>query len=178
MVQQLADSSGGHRSVGALHGIFGDELRAMSTVNVSELKHRLSHYLRLVRGGEAVIVRDRERVVARIEPAGGHAAARADDGVWPDEFERRVALVRFRPAAPAGALRNGENGCGRKSDDGAYGTGSGRGMAVAWLRREWRSWSPGSDARGADHGKSATVRLLARRGTGGDRDDRPVGRRR
>ena len=43
---------------------------AMKAVNVAELKNRLSHYLRLVRRGEAILVRDRDRVIARIEPAG------------------------------------------------------------------------------------------------------------
>jgi antitoxin (DNA-binding transcriptional repressor) of toxin-antitoxin stability system len=42
----------------------------MSTVNVSELKSRLSHYLRLVRRGQVLLVKDRDRVVARLEAAG------------------------------------------------------------------------------------------------------------
>ncbi len=42
----------------------------MITVNVSELKSRLSHYLRAVRGGEVVLVRDRDRVVARLDAVG------------------------------------------------------------------------------------------------------------
>lgn len=40
------------------------------TVSVSELKAHLSRYLRLVRAGEVVLVRDRDRIVARIEGAG------------------------------------------------------------------------------------------------------------
>jgi len=47
----------------------------MKSVNIAELKNRLSHYLRLVRRGESVLVRDRDQVVARIEPAGGGTAA-------------------------------------------------------------------------------------------------------
>ena len=50
----------------------------MKAVNVAELKNRLSHYLRIVRGGEPILVRDRDRVIARLEPAGGQEAA-ADD---------------------------------------------------------------------------------------------------
>jgi antitoxin (DNA-binding transcriptional repressor) of toxin-antitoxin stability system len=65
---------------------------AMKAVNVAELKNRLSHYLRLVRGGEALLVRDRERVIARIEPAG-------DTGAAGSEAERLAALER------AGVLR-------------------------------------------------------------------------
>ena len=41
----------------------------MSVVKVSELKNGLSHYLRLVRRGESVLVSDRNRVIARIDPA-------------------------------------------------------------------------------------------------------------
>lgn len=66
----------------------------MSIVNVSELKNRLSHYLRLVREGETVIVRDRERVIARIQPAGAHSATRTDDSDWLDELERRGTIRR------------------------------------------------------------------------------------
>ena len=38
---------------------------AMTPVNVGELKNRLSHYLRMVRRGQAVLVRDRDRVIAQ-----------------------------------------------------------------------------------------------------------------
>jgi len=40
----------------------------MKTVNVAELKNRLSAYLQLVREGEEVIVKDRNQPVARISP--------------------------------------------------------------------------------------------------------------
>jgi prevent-host-death family protein len=39
-------------------------------VSVSELKSRLSEYLRGVRRGQVVLVTDRDRVVARLEGAG------------------------------------------------------------------------------------------------------------
>ena len=42
----------------------------MKTVNVAELKNRLSTYLQLVRDGEEVIVKDRNTPVARILPYG------------------------------------------------------------------------------------------------------------
>jgi antitoxin (DNA-binding transcriptional repressor) of toxin-antitoxin stability system len=41
----------------------------MQTVGVRELKNRLSHYLRLVRGGERVLVTDRGEVVAEVRQA-------------------------------------------------------------------------------------------------------------
>ncbi len=40
----------------------------MTTVGVRELKNRLSHYLRLVRGGETLIVTDRGQIVAELKP--------------------------------------------------------------------------------------------------------------
>ncbi len=40
----------------------------MKTVNISELKARLSAHIQLVRGGEEVVVCDRNRPVARIVP--------------------------------------------------------------------------------------------------------------
>jgi antitoxin (DNA-binding transcriptional repressor) of toxin-antitoxin stability system len=68
----------------------------MKTVNVAELKDRLSHYLRLVRAGEAILVRDRERVIARIEPAGDAAAVEGDDEERIADLERRGVLRRAR----------------------------------------------------------------------------------
>ena len=41
----------------------------MHSVNIAELKNNLSHYLRQVREGNEIAVRDRNRVIARIVPA-------------------------------------------------------------------------------------------------------------
>src|SRR5262249_51350 len=38
-------------------------------VNIADLKNNLSHYLRYVRDGNEIVVRDRDRVIARITPA-------------------------------------------------------------------------------------------------------------
>lgn len=66
----------------------------MSVVKVSDLKNRLSHYLRMVRRGESVLISDRDRVIARIEPAGDLANADTDDARWLDELERRGVIRR------------------------------------------------------------------------------------
>jgi antitoxin (DNA-binding transcriptional repressor) of toxin-antitoxin stability system len=50
----------------------------MKRVGIAELKNRLSHYLRCVRGGEAVLVYDRDRPIARIEPVRGEDVNEAD----------------------------------------------------------------------------------------------------
>ena len=41
----------------------------MQTVNITELKNNLSYYLRLVRRGNEITIKDRNRVIARIVPA-------------------------------------------------------------------------------------------------------------
>jgi antitoxin (DNA-binding transcriptional repressor) of toxin-antitoxin stability system len=68
----------------------------MKTVNIAELKDRLSHFLRVVRRGESVLIRDRDQVVARIDPAGA--------SVWEhqDQTERVLELES------KGILRRGE----------------------------------------------------------------------
>ena len=40
----------------------------MKSVNIAELKNRLSHYLQEVRAGEEILVRDRQQPIARIVP--------------------------------------------------------------------------------------------------------------
>lgn len=66
---------------------------AMKPVNVAELKNRLSHYLRAVRHGESVLVRDRDRVIARIDPAGGSAMG-AEEPTRLADLEARGILRR------------------------------------------------------------------------------------
>ncbi len=43
----------------------------MLEVNISELKARLSHYVRLAENGEEVLVKDRDRPVARLARVSG-----------------------------------------------------------------------------------------------------------
>jgi prevent-host-death family protein len=64
----------------------------MKSVNIAELKNRLSVYLNDVKGGEEILVRDRNQPVARIVPL-----ARSSD-----EDEELLAL------ASHGKLRLGE----------------------------------------------------------------------
>ena len=66
----------------------------MKAVNVAELKNRLSHYLRLVRRGQPILVRDRDRVIARIEPAGGAEAAAEDDAERLADLEAKGIIRR------------------------------------------------------------------------------------
>lgn len=50
----------------------------MKAVGVKELKARLSEYLRLVKGGETILVTERNDVVAEMRPARRHLAPSSD----------------------------------------------------------------------------------------------------
>src|SRR5262245_44288402 len=73
---------------------------AQAVVKISELKSRLSEYLRRVRAGEVLLVCDRDQVVARIEPAGGMGAGAGDDARWLSELERRGTIRRASVSLP------------------------------------------------------------------------------
>jgi len=68
----------------------------MKRVNVAELKNRLSHYLRLVRKGESLLVRDREHVIARIDPAGVDDQSAGTDAEWLARLEQQGIVKRAR----------------------------------------------------------------------------------
>ena len=110
MTLDIIVSTSGHRTgvevtqpglvIAMLHGY----IKVMSVVKVSVLKNRLSHYLRLVRRGETVLVSDRDQVIARIEPAGDLASTGADDSGWLDDLERRGVVRRGAGKLPRGWL--------------------------------------------------------------------------
>lgn len=63
------------------------------TSNIAELKDHLSQYLRRVRRGETIWVKDRDRIIAKIEPV--HAAdIDGDEAAWMAELvESGVAVA-------------------------------------------------------------------------------------
>jgi antitoxin (DNA-binding transcriptional repressor) of toxin-antitoxin stability system len=67
----------------------------MRAVGLKVLKNKLSEYVRLVAGGETVLVTDRDRVVAEIVPPRGDAPRRASDVLLADAARRGW----IRPAA-------------------------------------------------------------------------------
>jgi len=69
----------------------------MKKARIAELKNRLSHYLRYVRRGESVLVYDRDRAIARIDPVTDPQALEGAD--WTAELERSGVL-----RSPAAAL--------------------------------------------------------------------------
>lgn len=71
----------------------------MMIVKIAELKNRLSYYLRRVQRGEAVLVADRDHVIARIERVA--APLPGSDTEWLERLERRGVVRRGegRPSA-------------------------------------------------------------------------------
>ena len=87
----------------------------MKTVNTSELRRRLSHYLLLVRRGETLLVRNRDQVIARIEPAGRGDHDLGDDEARIADLEARgsircgrgkitLAMLKGRPRVKSSAV--------------------------------------------------------------------------
>jgi antitoxin (DNA-binding transcriptional repressor) of toxin-antitoxin stability system len=69
----------------------------MHAVGIRELKNRLSHYVRLVRAGQSVLVTDRGSVVAELRPPGIGVADRHVDPI----DARLAELVRLGRAVTA-----------------------------------------------------------------------------
>ena len=64
----------------------------MKTATISEAKNHLSELLVRVKRGETVLILDRDRPVARLEPVGRYEDA--DDGARLEELERRGVIRR------------------------------------------------------------------------------------
>jgi antitoxin (DNA-binding transcriptional repressor) of toxin-antitoxin stability system len=86
----------------------------MIAVGIRELKNRLSHYLRLVEGGEAIQVTNRGTIVAELRPPGQASLDRSDPrieallrlGDMTIGEPNRSARYEVQPSrAPAGTAR-------------------------------------------------------------------------
>jgi antitoxin (DNA-binding transcriptional repressor) of toxin-antitoxin stability system len=62
----------------------------MKKAGIAELKNRLSYYLGFVRRGQSVLVYDRDRVIARIEPVTASDAVDQED--WTAELQQAGIL--------------------------------------------------------------------------------------
>jgi antitoxin (DNA-binding transcriptional repressor) of toxin-antitoxin stability system len=67
----------------------------MRTVNIGTLKNQLSAYLRYVKNGEEVLVRDRDMPVAKIVPV---TKPNPDDNDYAAEGAYLIATGQMRPA--------------------------------------------------------------------------------
>lgn len=73
----------------------------MITATISEVKNKLSAYLRKVRAGETVLILDRRRAVARLEKVDAETAP--NDKL--DRLERSGLIRRSRSEIPPQILR-------------------------------------------------------------------------
>lgn len=76
----------------------GNYYRTMKSVGVKQLKSRLSEYLRMVRGGEIVLVTDRDEVVAELRPSRRQPGAPESLDNLLDSLSERGDLTRAREA--------------------------------------------------------------------------------
>jgi antitoxin (DNA-binding transcriptional repressor) of toxin-antitoxin stability system len=53
----------------------------MKSARIAELKNRLSYYLRFVRRGQSVLIYDRDRPIARIDPVRSPVSAESADRI-------------------------------------------------------------------------------------------------
>jgi prevent-host-death family protein len=95
-VLTLADESGLARP--SPHGYHSHVEKA----TISELKNRLSAYIKKVRAGQSVLILDRDQPVARLERV--EATPHADDRLA--RLERAGLLRRARSSLPLDALRS------------------------------------------------------------------------
>jgi prevent-host-death family protein len=84
---------------------------AQSSVSIRELKSRLSHYLRLARKGESVVITDRGVPVGRIVPIGQDldqrlaAMREAGQAQWSGrKLRRRAPVAKVRGKGSVAAL--------------------------------------------------------------------------
>ncbi len=72
----------------------------MKAVGVKQLKGRLSEYLRLVRGGETILVTDRDEVVAELRPARRQVTTASSVEATLESLAERGEITR--PSLPKG----------------------------------------------------------------------------
>jgi len=77
----------------------------MRAVGIRTLKDRLSEYLRLVAGGETVLVTDRDRVVAELQPPSPGRGPDASDAVLASLLRDGLVSPPADPRAPLPARR-------------------------------------------------------------------------
>ena len=86
----------------------------MRSTNIADLRNRLTHYLREVRAGEEIVVRDRQRPIAKIVPftvddgeaedaalVAGGLMRKGSGAVPPSFWKARRPRIALRKAAAA-----------------------------------------------------------------------------
>ena len=72
----------------------------MLRITISEMRNRLSHYLRLVRGGEEIEIMDRDTPIARVTQISRREGS-SERSAWVKEMEK---LGIIQPPKKGGAL--------------------------------------------------------------------------
>ncbi len=83
--------------------VYGKEGRRLVRATISEVKNRLSAFLRQVRGGETVLVLDRKVPVACIVPP-SHVPEDSGVDARLARLEAAAVVVRQRPGSPLDVL--------------------------------------------------------------------------
>lgn len=87
----------------------------MITANISKTKNELSRYLDAVRGGETVLILDRNQPIAQIQPLSGRhqvSSARLDELSAKGLVSRPQALARSWPAGLLAVVGDAKTGLG------------------------------------------------------------------
>jgi antitoxin (DNA-binding transcriptional repressor) of toxin-antitoxin stability system len=95
----------------------------MRAVGLKTLKNKLSEYVRLVSGGETVLVTDRDRVVAELVPPQAGRSAFVGDAMLADAVRRgwvtppALAAGGVPPRRPVMSFRDLMTGLAQDRDD-------------------------------------------------------------
>lgn len=73
----------------------------MIRVNVTEIKNRLSHYLRLVKGGEEIEIIDRKTPLARIVRIGNQKGGKKVSSWVKEMYDLGIVALPKRSKAPS-----------------------------------------------------------------------------
>lgn len=72
----------------------------MRVVGLKVLKNKLSEYVRLAAGGETVLIADRDRVVAELQPPGVTRSASVNDALLADAVREGLITPAALPPGP------------------------------------------------------------------------------
>jgi len=72
----------------------------MKTVGIRALKNKLSHYIKIAAAGEAVLITDRDQVVAELVPARSTRARHVADAQLADMVRQGLLTPAILPPGP------------------------------------------------------------------------------
>ena len=90
----------------------------MIRVNITEIKNRLSHYLRLVKGGDEIEIVDRKTPLARVVGIGNAPDSKQGSSWVKEMYDLGIVLLPKKTQAPSSfanideVISSGGNTCG------------------------------------------------------------------